>query len=70
MILSNMSMARQALSFYMHHAQQSNGPILEPMCGSGRFLIPMLQAGLDAEGFDASPSMLDAFKQKYSSLST
>ena len=60
----------QAMSFYMKHAQQAGGPILEPMCGSGRFLIPMLQAGLDAEGFDASPYMLDAFKQKYAYLSS
>ena len=59
----------QALSFYMHHAKQASGPILEPMCGSGRFLIPMLQAGLDAEGFDASHYMIDAFKQKYAKLS-
>ena len=59
-----------ALAFYMRHAQQADGPILEPMCGTGRFLIPMLQAGLDAEGFDASPSMLDALKQKYAALSS
>lgn len=55
----------QALKFYMQHALQAQGPILEPMCGTGRFLIPMLQAGLDAEGFDASPYMLDVLKQKY-----
>jgi SAM-dependent methyltransferase len=55
----------QALSFYMQHAHQVQGLILEPMCGSGRFLIPMLRAGLQVEGFDASSYMLDAFKQKY-----
>jgi len=60
----------QALSFYIHHAQKAKGLILEPMCGTGRFLIPMLQAGLNAEGFDASPYMLDAFKQKYTQVST
>lgn len=60
----------QALSFYLKHARQASGPILEPMCGSGRFLIPLLQEGLEAEGFDASPSMLDSLRQKYSELSS
>jgi len=55
----------QALTFYLEKAQNARGPILEPMCGSGRFLIPILQKNLDAEGFDASPAMLDAFRKKY-----
>jgi SAM-dependent methyltransferase len=55
----------RALSFYLQHALQARGSILEPMCGTGRFLIPMLQAGLDVEGFDASSYMLDALKKKY-----
>ena len=58
----------KALEFYMFYAQQAKGPILEPMCGSGRFLIPMLQAGLEIEGFDASPYMLDALRKKYSQI--
>lgn len=60
----------KALSFYMHHAKQTQGFILEPMCGTGRFLIPMLQMGLKAEGFDASPFMLKAFRRKYAQIST
>jgi SAM-dependent methyltransferase len=60
----------QALKFYMQHALQAQGPILEPMCGTGRFLIPMLQAGLDAEGFDASPYMLDVLKQKHALINS
>jgi SAM-dependent methyltransferase len=35
-------------------------PVLELMCGSGRFLLPLLAAGVDVDGVDASPSMLDA----------
>lgn len=58
----------QALAFYMYHARQAQGPILEPMCGTGRFLIPMLQEGFDIEGFDASPYMLDALNKKYAHL--
>lgn len=60
----------EALSFYINQARQAHGPILEPMCGTGRFLIPMLQAGLDVQGFDASPYMLDAFKKKYAQVSS
>jgi len=60
----------QAHSFYMYHAKRAQGLILEPMCGTGRFLIPMLQAGLNAQGFDASPYMLEAFKQKYAQISS
>ncbi len=60
----------EALPFYVRYAQQAQGPILEPMCGTGRFLIPMLQAGLDVQGFDASPFMLDALRQKYATIST
>ena len=68
--LKNDQKAAIALSFFMDYAIKANGKILEPMCGSGRFLIPMLQAGLDIEGFDASSHMLDALKQKHASIST
>ena len=59
----------QVLSFYMDYARETSGPILEPMCGTGRFLLPMLEAGLEVEGFDASPHMLDALRKKYAFVS-
>ena len=62
--------AATILSCYMDYALNANGPILEPMCGTGRFLIPMLQANLDVEGFDASPHMLNTLKQKYACISS
>jgi len=34
------------------------GPVLEPAVGNGRLLIPLLEAGIEALGFDASPPML------------
>lgn len=58
----------QIEAFYCEQARYANGPILEPMCGTGRFLIPLLLAGFDAEGFDASAHMLDACKQKCAQL--
>lgn len=60
----------QALAFYLDYAAKAQGPILEPMCGTGRFLIPMLQAGFEVEGFDASDHMLDALKQKYARINS
>jgi SAM-dependent methyltransferase len=56
--------------FYLQRAMQAHGSILEPMCGTGRFLIPMLEAGLDVQGFDASSYMLDALKKKYTRISS
>ena len=53
-----------ALRFFMQYAHQADGPILEPMCGTGRFLLPLLQAGFDIEGFDASDAMLAFLYQK------
>jgi len=58
-----------AFSFYTQYADQAHGAILEPMCGTGRFLIPLLEAGFNIEGFDASPHMLNALIQKYAAIS-
>jgi SAM-dependent methyltransferase len=55
-----------AFNFFLHYAQRANGPILEPMCGSGRFLIPLLERGFDIDGADASPSMLQACRERCS----
>ncbi len=57
-----------ALSFYVQQAQTDAGPILEPMCGSGRFLIPMMLAGFEITGMDASFAMLSACRQRAASL--
>src|SRR3954470_10257220 len=57
-----------ALEFYLRYSEQAAGPILEPMCGSGRFLIPILQGGFDIDGFDASPHMLAACREKLKRL--
>ncbi len=35
-----------------------DGPVLEPAVGNGRLLVPLLQAGVRAMGFDASAEML------------
>lgn len=53
-----------ALEFYLQFARSADGQILEPMCGSGRYLIPIMQAGFDVTGVDASFSMLSACRSR------
>lgn len=57
--------AAAEINFYTAYARASIGPILEPMCGSGRILLPLLKAGFAIEGFDASAHMLAALREKY-----
>lgn len=47
------------VEFYCEKLASSNGPILEPGVGTGRILIPLLEKGLNAEGFDVSEDMLE-----------
>jgi len=44
--------------YYIRHLSKIGGRILEVMVGTGRLLIPLLEAGLNVEGIDASPDML------------
>jgi SAM-dependent methyltransferase len=46
-------------AFYLERMAGVDGPILEPGCGSWRTLLPLLEAGHDVTGFDASPDMLE-----------
>jgi SAM-dependent methyltransferase len=50
--------------FYKYYMQNTKGAILEPMCGSGRFLIPFVLNGFNVEGFDASPCMYKSLLKK------
>lgn len=56
----------KALSYYMKHAEKAQGPILEPMCGTGNFLIPLFQKGFNITGFDNSRHMLGVCRKKRS----
>ena len=46
------------LEFYRQRLEQCDGPVLEPGVGNGRVYVPLLEAGLEVEGFDASDEML------------
>ena len=51
-------------AFYRNYVLQAKGPVLEPMCGTGRFLLPLLAEGFPVHGFDASDHMLAALHAK------
>lgn len=53
-----------ALDYYRGLLEEANGPVLEAMSGSGRFLVPFVAEGFDIDGVDASPSMLAAARAK------
>lgn len=55
---------KDALQWYLNYAKEANGPILEPMCGTGRFLIPLLENGYSITGFDSSSHMLEVCRKK------
>ena len=52
------------LEFYLSLARSAGGPVLDVACGTGRVLLPMLQAGIDADGLDFFPAMLETARQK------
>lgn len=53
-----------ALEFYWRRYEQNRGPVLEAMCGSGRFLLPFARRGADIDGVDASPHMLAVCRRR------
>jgi SAM-dependent methyltransferase len=46
------------IDYYREALGGLEGPFLEAACGSGRLMIPMLEAGFDVRGFDHSEHML------------
>jgi SAM-dependent methyltransferase len=52
------------LDFYRGLAQAAGGPVLDVACGTGRILLPCLQAGLDVDGLDLFAGMLARLREK------
>lgn len=52
------------IPFYRELARRCGGPILEPMCGSGRILLPLARAGYRLTGVDVSPTLLQVARTK------
>jgi SAM-dependent methyltransferase len=47
------------VEYYRDALDGIDGRVLEPAVGTGRILIPLVQAGVDVEGYDSSPEMLE-----------
>ena len=43
---------------------EAGQPVLDGACGTGRLLIPYLHAGLDVDGSDISPDMLERVRER------
>lgn len=56
------------LDFYAALAREANGPVLDIACGTGRILLPCLQAGVDIEGLDLFEPMLATLRAKAAAL--
>src|SRR6185503_13374195 len=52
------------IDFYVAAAKAARGPVLELACGTGRVMIPCLEAGADVDGLDLRADMLDALRRK------
>lgn len=52
------------VKYYIDRLSGMEGKVLEAGCGSGRILIPLLQAGIDIDGLDNSMAMLDSCKKR------
>jgi SAM-dependent methyltransferase len=49
---------------YFQHYVERGQPALDVACGSGRLLLPYLRAGLDVDGCDVSPDMIEVCREK------
>jgi SAM-dependent methyltransferase len=52
------------IDFYVHHAVESGGPVLELGAGTGRVSLPIARAGIDVVGLDRSRGMLNVAERK------
>ena len=51
-------------AFWLRVGREARGPVLDLGCGTGRILIPLLEAGVDADGVDLHPAMLERLRSK------
>jgi len=52
------------LPFWVATGREARGPVLDLGCGTGRVLIPLLAAGVDADGVDLFDPMLELCRKK------
>lgn len=52
------------IPFYVDHAKECGGEVLEIACGTGRVLVPIAAQGIRITGLDASAEMLNVCRGK------
>ena len=52
------------IPFYLEHAKECGGEVLELACGTGRVLMPLAQHGVIVTGLDESEEMLNIARAK------
>lgn len=55
---------RPDIKFYVDAALESEGPVLEIGCGTGRVLLPIAREGIAITGIDLSPFMLERCRRR------
>ncbi len=58
----------EELKFHLSFIKDKNTQVLEPMCGNGRMLIPLMERGINIDGFDLSEEMLSLCESKARNL--
>lgn len=51
------------LAFYSKYVEEAKGPILQPMVGTGRFALPLMEKGFKIDSVDASADMLAKYRR-------
>ena len=59
---------RDDIPFYVERARTARGPTLEIGCGTGRVMIPALEAGAQVDGLDLDAGMLSHLENKVRAL--
>jgi SAM-dependent methyltransferase len=54
----------EELAYYRACIERSGQPALDLACGTGRLLLPLLRAGLEVDGCDLSPDMLQLCRER------
>ncbi len=52
------------IDFYLDLARRAGGPVLDIACGTGRILLPCVQAGADIDGLDLYEGMLRTLRHE------
>lgn len=50
--------------YFRRYIEDAGQPALDVACGTGRLLLPYLRAGLDVDGCDVSPDMIELCREK------